>query len=183
MKRLALAIVFTFLATPAAFAQRLNIDIPADMAARAVESVDVTLDGPMLKLASKFLNDDSDADARAVRDMVRTLQGIYVRSYEFDREGEYDRSILGKLRSQLGPSWKKIVTVQSREKENVEIYVDSREGTDKVAGLVILCAEPKELTIVNLVGPVDLDRLSSLEGQFGIPRMSGKGKGKGKNHD
>ncbi len=181
MKRIALTIAMALLLTPAAFAQRLSIDLPADLAARAAESVDVTLDGPMLKLASKFMNDDSDADARAVREMVSGLQGIYVRSYEFDKEGEYDRSILNGLRSQLGPSWKKIVTVQSRNKENVEIYVDTREGSNKVAGLVILSAEPKELTIVNLVGPVDLDRLSSLEGQFGIPRMSGRGKGK--NHD
>ena len=177
MKRLALGIAFALLLAPTAFAQRLIIDLPADLAQRAVESVDVTLDGPMLRLASKFMNDDHDADSRAVREMVSTLQGIYVRSYEFEKEGEYDHSIIAKLRSQLGPTWKKIVTVQSRDKENVEIYVDSRAG-DKVAGLVILCAEPKELTIVNLVGPVDLDRLSSLEGQFGIPKMSGKGKGK-----
>lgn len=179
MKKLAflLALVLALFVAEAASAQRLNIDLPADLAARAVESVDVTLDGPMLKLAAKFMNAADDPDAAAVRDMVRGLQGIYVRSYEFDKEGEYDRGIIGRLRSQLGPSWKKIVTVQSREKENVEIYVDTPGAGDKVNGLVILSAEPKELTIVNLVGPVDIDRLSSLEGQFGIPKMGGKGKG------
>jgi Domain of unknown function (DUF4252) len=127
----------------------------------------------MLKLASKFLSADKSGDP-ATRDMIRGLQGIYVRSLQFDKEGEYDQSILAKMRSQLGPTWKKIVTVKGRDRDNVEIYVDSRN--EKVAGLVILATEPRELTIVNLVGPIDLDRLSSLEGQFGIPKMSGKGK-------
>ncbi len=43
---------------------------------------------------------------------------------------------------------------------------------EQIAGLVIISAEPRELTLVNIVGPVDLDKLASLEGQFGIPRMS-----------
>ena len=185
MKKVALliTIILALSVAPAASAQRLNIDVPADLAQRASESVDVTLDGPMLKLAARFMNDERDPDARAVRDMVRGLQGIYVRSYEFDKEGEYDRAIISRLRSQLGPSWKKIVTVASREKENVEIYVDAPGAGDKINGLLILSAEPKELTIVNLVGPVDIDRLSSLEGQFGIPRMSGRGKGRSHDHD
>lgn len=174
MKRIALLTALMLLAAPALSAQKLNIDLPAGLAERAVETVDITLDGDMLKLASKFMNNDHSPDGAAARDMVRNLQGIYVRSYEFDKEGEYDRSILASMRAQLGPSWKKIVTVMSRERDNVEIYVDSRN--DKVTGLVILAAEPKELTIVNLVGPIDIDRLSSLEGQFGIPKMSGKGK-------
>jgi hypothetical protein len=150
------------------YAQRVNIDLPG-LADRASETVDVTLDGAMLRLASKFLS-DSDADERAARDMVRQLTGIYVRSYEFDKDGQYDRTTLDKVRGQLGPTWKKIVNVQSRMKENVEIYVDARG--ENPAGLLIISAEPRELTLVNLVGPIDLDRLASLEGEFGIPHVS-----------
>ena len=68
------------------------------------------------------------------------------------------------------------MTVRSKLKENVEVYV--RPNGDSVSGLVVLSAEPTELTIVNIVGPIDLDKLASLEGQFGIPRMS-----KGGRHD
>ena len=42
---------------------------------------------------------------------------------------------------------------------------------EKIGGLVVLSAEPKELTVVNIVGPVDLDKLAALEGQFGIPDL------------
>jgi hypothetical protein len=35
----------------------------------------------------------------------------------------------------------------------------------------VLSAEPKELTIVNIVGPVDLQKLAKLEGNLGIPDL------------
>jgi len=151
----------------AAFAQngRVIIDIPPSLAAKASESVDVNLDGVMLRLASKFLSDENDAE---IRNVVRKLDGIYVRSYEFDSDGEYDRSIADNVRKQLGPEWKRIVTVQSRMRENSDIYVLPRG--DSIGAMVVITAEPRELTIVNIVGPIELDKLASLEGNFGIPR-------------
>jgi hypothetical protein len=165
------AIVFAALsialAVPAS-AQRLNFDFGA-IAERASETVDVTLDGPMLRFALKFLSDDK-SDERDVKDMVRKLDGIYVRSFEFDEDGAYDRRLVDRIKSQLGPSWKKIVQVRSRTRDNVDIYTDMRGET--IAGLVIISADPRELTVVNIVGPIDLDRLADLEGKFGIPRTT-----------
>jgi uncharacterized protein DUF4252 len=167
MKRGFVALLFgAALAIPVS-AQQINLDFPG-LADRASEVVDVTLDANMLRLGAKFLSDEPDE--RAARDMIRKLTGIYVKSYEFDREGEYDRSILDRVRAQLGPNWQKIVNVRSKTRENVEIYTQS--VNDTITGLVIISAEPKELTIVNLVGPIDLDRLAGLEGQFGIPKIS-----------
>ena len=54
-----------------------------------------------------------------------------------------------------------------------EIYV--RLVEKKPTGVAILCAEPKELTIVNIVGTLDLDRLADLGGDFGIPRLEFSG--------
>lgn len=168
-------ITLLLLAPTAAFAQsgRLHIDLPASIAARASETVDVNLDGVMLRLAAKFLSND-DVEQRGVREMASKLEGIYVRSYEFDEPNQYDRSVIDGLRAQLGPEWKRIVTVRSKMKDNVEVYV--RPSGDSVSGLVVLSADPKELTIVNIVGAIDLDKLAGLEGQFGIPHMS-KGAG------
>lgn len=164
MRKTVLALVIFIFAAPA-WAQRLNLDLPANLADKASEVVDVTLDGSTLKLAAKFLNDD--ADQRTVRDVVQKLQGIYVRSFTFDKDWEYDRAILDGVRKQLGPEWKKIVNVRSR-KENSEVYIDTKpDGTP--AGLVVMTAEPRELTIVNIVGPIDIDKLANLEGAFGIP--------------
>ena len=99
MKNAFLAVLIAVIALPAS-AQLIQFDFPA-LEAKASEVVDVTLDGKMLKLAAKFLDDD--ADQRAVRDMVHNLQGVYVRSYEFEHDGEYDRSVIDQVRKQIGP--------------------------------------------------------------------------------
>lgn len=170
MRKITLLIILAALAALAAplHAQRLNLDFPA-LAEHATESTDVTLDGPMLRLASKFLS-DRDPDERQARDLIKSLTGIYVHSYEYDREGEYDRSVVEKVRAQLGTNWRPMVTVRSKLKENVDIYVEMRG--ENVAGLLIIDSEPRELTLVNLVGNIDLDKLASLEGEFGIPHIS-----------
>jgi hypothetical protein len=180
MRKITLLVFLIALAAPL-HAQRLNLDFPA-LAEHASESTDVTLDGPMLRLAAKFLN-DRDSDEHQARDLIKSLTGIYVHSYEFDREGEYDRSVVEKVRAQLGPNWKPMVTVRSRVKENVDIYVDMRG--ENVAGLLIIDAEPRELTLVNLVGSIDIDKLASLEGEFGIPhfRSHEKEREKERKHD
>lgn len=165
-KWILLTTVTLFAAAPLS-AQRLNLNFPG-LDEKASEVVDVTLDAQMLRLASNFFS-NNNADERAVRDLVKGLEGIYVRAYEFDREGEYDRGIVEAVRRQLGPTWKKIVNVRSRHKDNVEVYTDVRG--DAVRGLVVIAAEPRELTIVNIVGPIDLTRLSELDGQFGIPHL------------
>ena len=167
-KFLLIALLTIAVALPAAAQQRLNLEFLNDLEERADEVVDVTLDATMLRLASSFLS--RDENERAVRDVIRGLQGIYVRSYEFDQEGEYSKGLIDRVKSQLGPTWKPLVTVRSKTKENVNIFADMRG--DKVTGLVIIAAEPREFTVVNIVGPIDIDRLSSLEGEFGIPRIT-----------
>lgn len=166
MRNLILTLILTLAAVPAS-AQRINLDFP-DLAEKATEVVDVTLDANMLRLAARFLS-GADADERAVREVISGLHGIYVRSYEFEKEGEYDLRLIDKVKSQLGPSWKPLVTVRSKSKDNVSIMADMHG--DKITGLVIIATEPREFTIVNINGPIDIDRLASLSGQFGIPEI------------
>ena len=166
MRKLIVFSLLLLFALPAA-AQRINIDFPG-LDERAVEVVDVTLDAQMLRLAAKFLS-SRDADQREIRGIVSRLDGVYVRSYTFDKAGEYDRAIVDRVRRQLGPNWKKVVNVRSRDRENVEVFFDTRG--DMIGGLVVIAAEPRELTIVNIVGPIDVEKLTELGGQFGIPKL------------
>jgi hypothetical protein len=186
---LALIAALTLPVTASAQSARLNLDFP-ELAAKASETVDVTLDGPMLRLAGKFLS-TSDADERAAREVINGLSGIYVRSYEFDHEGEYDKSAADHVKAQLGPTWVNFVKVTSRTrddgsrvKEDVNIYADTRG--DSIVGLLIIASEPKEFTVVNIIGPIDIEKLMRLEGQFGIPHIRSEGKlkhGKDERHD
>jgi|WetSurMetagenome_2_1015567.scaffolds.fasta_scaffold63186_3 hypothetical protein len=149
---------------------RIQISHLDKLAAKAGEVVDVNLDGSLLQTASKFLS-GGKSDEAAVKDLIGGMKGIYVKSFEFDNEGEYTKEDLQAIRSQIqGPRWSRMVGVRSRkDKEEVDVYMCTENG--KVAGLVVLCAEPKELTVVNIVGSIDIEKLSSLEGQFGIPTM------------
>ena len=98
-----------------------------------------------------------------------------MRSFKFENEGEYSEVDVESVRSQLrAPDWSRVVNVTSRKGgDNVDVAYKMDKG--KIAGLVVIAAEPKEFTIVNIVGPIDLDQLSSLGGQFGIPKVDLKG--------
>jgi hypothetical protein len=152
---------------------RLRLDNLEKLSKRAAEVVDVTLDGSMLKLASKFLSEDEDSEAAEVKEVVKGLKGIYVKSFEFDKEGEYSEDDVEAIRAQLkGPGWSRIVSVTSkREHENTEVYMMTAGEGESIQGLAILDAEPEELTVVNIVGPIDLDKLSALEGHMGVPKL------------
>ncbi|MGA7617383.1 MAG: DUF4252 domain-containing protein [Thermoanaerobaculia bacterium] len=169
-------IVFGIAAASSASAQTRPLDLDfSRLAAKAAESVEVTLDGKMLRLASGFLSSDQQ-DEKSAKEIIRGLDGIYVRSFEFDQEGAYDIAEADKVRRQLGPEWQKIVNVKNRNSENVEIYLLPKSG-DRIGGMVIIAAEPKEFTVVQLVGPIDLEKLGSIEGQFGIPHIDTTPKG------
>jgi hypothetical protein len=168
MRKFIVTVALTLAVAVPASAQKINLDFPG-LADRAEEVVDITIDASMLKLAAKFFS-KNNADERALRDMISGLEGIYVRSYEFAKEGQYDRAMVDRIKTQLGPNWKPLVTVRSKKKENVNIYANMLG--ERVTGLVIIASEPREFTVVNINGPIDIERLSQLEGQFGIPEFS-----------
>jgi hypothetical protein len=153
---------------------RLQINNLDRLSSKASEVVDVTLDGPLLKLAAKFLSDSKDPEERAARDLVDKLKGIYVKSFEFDKKGEYNSEDVEAIRAQLKvPGWSRIVGVTSRrDGENTEVYIMTDGDAGNILGLAIISAEPAELTVVNIVGPIDLTRLASLEGKMGVPQLN-----------
>jgi len=138
------------------------------LAAKAVEKVDVTLDGPVLEMATKFLSEGKEDEAKAKR-LVQGLRGIYVRSFTFEKEGEYSEADLNAIRSQLpAPQWTKIVDMQEKH-ETLGVYLKVRGNAPD--GIVVLTGEPKSLSFVQIVGPVDLSTLSELSGKFGVPKV------------
>jgi len=49
-----------------------------------------------------------------------------------------------------------------------------RSEKGKVNGVAILASEPRQLTVCNLVGNIDLESLADLGGHFGLPKMKKK---------
>jgi hypothetical protein len=149
-------------------AQLLKLDQLDRLAAKASETVNVTLDGSLLQLAGRFLDDDG-GDSAEVKKLVSGLRGITVRSFEFKGAGEYTDADIEAVRSQLRDvSWKRIVQVHSKTEGDTDVYLKTTAG--KVDGVVVIAAEPKEFTVVAIEGPVDVDGLAKLAGNFGIPK-------------
>ena len=139
------------------------------LAEKAAEVNDVTLDGALLQLASVVLQKSDDPDATQVRELIKDLKGIYVKNFEFDEPGQYSQADVQAIRAQLtGPGWQRVVESRSkRDREHDEIYL-LKEGNN-ITGVTILVAEAKELTVVNIVGKIDFQKLGELGGHFGIP--------------
>lgn len=135
------------------------------LSAKASETVNITLDSSTLGFASKFLSEGNKDEAQAKK-VAGKLTGIQIRSFEFDAEGAYSMADVDDIRAQLkGPEWSLIVSSRSKkDRETSEIYVH-RDG-----GMVILAAEPKELTVVHIMGKLDPSDLKNLGGQFGVPK-------------
>jgi Domain of unknown function (DUF4252) len=151
--------------------------IPPDvekLSSKAKETVEVTMDGPMLRWASKFLSSE-DPQEKKVAALVANLKAIYVRSYEFDKDDAYTAAEVESLRDQARvPGWSRVVGVHSdTDGENVDVFF--KLENDKMAGIVVISAEPRELTFVHIDGPIEVDQLAELGGEFGVPKIKLKG--------
>jgi hypothetical protein len=148
----------------------LQIPEFAALADKANESVTVTLDSNLLGMAARFLSSEDPEQAKAKK-LVSSLTGIYVRNYSFDSDYAYPKGEIEGVRRQLNaPGWSRIVGVVSRkESSNVEVFI--LVDGDKAQGLAIIASEPREFTIVNIVGNIDLEQLHDLEGNFGVPDL------------
>jgi len=137
---------------------------------KAAETVDVRIDGALLLMASKFLRSDK-ADEAAVKEIVQALKGVYVKGVEFDKEGEYSEADVEAVRRQLSaPGWERIVGVRSkRGGDNVEVFLMINNDA-VIEGIGVLISDPKQVMVVNVVGPLDPEKINNLRGHFGIPK-------------
>jgi hypothetical protein len=157
--------------------------IQKDLASRASAVTEVTLSKDMLGFASKFM-DKSDKDQEAVKQLIDGLDGIYVRDYEFDKEGQYSPDQLEQLRQAFqAPEWTPIVHEREiKSGESTDVLMKMVNGQPQ--GIFVLDAEPKELTVVLILGPIRLDQLAELKGLDGLDKLGDVEKdAKGKDKD
>jgi len=157
--------------TARAQSAKLQMDQLDALANKASETVDVKLDEHLMQLTAKFFV-SKDPDDAEIRDLIKGVKGIYVKSFTFEKEGEYSPAEIDSVMSQLrGGAWSKIIGVTSKKDgDNVEVYLNT--AGDQINGLAVLSIEPKEFTVVNIVGPINLEKLVQLEGQFGVPYLN-----------
>jgi uncharacterized protein DUF4252 len=146
-----------------------ELDIPdfSGLRGRAVESVDVTVDGFLMRVAHKFAEASDDEEMKLLSD----IKSVRVRNFEFDSDGAYSTADIDAVRRQLSaPGWSPLAQVHKRDpQEVVDVFVCTEDG--KILGLAIIASEPRSFTIVNIIGGIDMEKLAKLDGKFGIPKM------------
>jgi hypothetical protein len=147
---------------------RLQLDHLNRLAEKATETVDVTVDATMLKQTAGFLAGKGSDNAK-VQELIEGITGIYIKSFEFNVPDAYSESDIEAIRKQVaGPGWSRVVGVKGKG-ELTEIYFWKERDTN--GGLVVIAAQPNELTVVNIVGRVDLASLGALGPM--IPKLPG----------
>ncbi|HXI44607.1 MAG TPA: DUF4252 domain-containing protein [Bryobacteraceae bacterium] len=155
------------------WAQEFKLSANLDrLSAKAQNSLDVTLDGSLLRFAGKFLSDEDHDQAKAKK-LMAGIEGIYVRSFEFAGDGGYDVADLEAVRAQLrGPDWSRIVGVKSKRcGKDADVFLKTT-GSGQIGGIVVIAAEPRRLTIVNIAGTIDPAKIVDLSGRFHIPELA-----------
>jgi hypothetical protein len=164
--------------------------IEKELAARAANVDEVTLGKSMLAFASAFMKDKGkDKDEASARQLIDGLDGIYVRDYEFDKEGQFTAEEVEQLRKYYETSeWSPMVRERERKTgESTDVMVKLVDG--KSRGLLILDVEPKEISIVLILGPIRMDELGKLKGLDGLGSLGAIGgvqhspRGKGEEKD
>lgn len=155
---------------------RLKMNGLDRLESRAKQVVEVSLDHKLIGFLAQLLSDKKPEEAQ-IKQVILGLKGIYVRSYEFAEVGSYALEDVENVRRQVQtPLWSRIVGVRraatpdNAKGNNVEVYT-SFDDNQQINGLAIIAADTKSLTVVNVVGLIDLQKLRLLEGNFGVPKL------------
>jgi hypothetical protein len=148
---------------------RVRLERLDSLAARATETVDINIDGALLKLVPVVGLGMKASSAAKIKELIDGLKGIYIRKFEFDKEGGYTTEDLASIRAQLAPpAWTRVVGVRTgRGREHIEAYVLG-EG-DNITGVTVISAEPRELVVANVIGVINIDKLAELFREIDLP--------------
>jgi hypothetical protein len=144
-------------------AQNAQLKIPDfnSLEHKATDSVNVTL-GPWLLHMAGMALDGADPDSATIKKLLSGITSIQVRSFQFDKDFAYSEADIIAVRDQLSaPGWTPLMKVRNRKDgENVDIYV--LIDNDQTHGFALVASQPREFTIVNIVGSINLQDLPKL---------------------
>ena len=156
MRAFSIVLLLAGLISAPAAAQKLEINL-ASVAAKASDKTELDLTGPALDIVKRV----AAAAAPERQKLFAGIDSIAVRTYEFDKSGQYSSRDLEDLRKQVGSGsgWSRVLNTKDKDDET-EIYVFNKGG--KIAGVLLIDAGSDELTVVQISGTVELAQLHEL---------------------
>jgi hypothetical protein len=130
----------------------------------ATDVTNVNLDGKMLGMVGKGKGGD----------MAHKLNFIVVHSYTYDKPGMYKMEDVAAYRKKLTDgSWN--CFIHTRDKDGATDICSKTAADGETHEMVIMTAEPLELTFVHLSGKMSLDDLgkmgNNMGGDLGVPPL------------
>jgi hypothetical protein len=134
--------------------------------ARQELSVEINLEGALLRLVSEAARRDDPefaklvADLKAIRVQIVPLKGL---------DGEKIHARIGQaVRWLEDKGWKPAVRVRENSEET---YIYTKEVAGQVVGLTVLSLESDEAALINIVGRLDPAQLGSLGRGLHLPQL------------
>ena len=137
---------------------------------KADEVVKVNLWGRPLEHAKKLLGLRKNV-TDSVRGFMGGLTAVYRRTYRF-RGKDASKDDVEPVHRQLAEEgWVPLIETEDRQKpESLSVYSYSRD--DQVAGMTVVSRGPDEITVLKIMGPMDLEALSAIGSGLGMPVMN-----------
>jgi hypothetical protein len=161
----------------AASAQTLKLSVFDRLKDRASDSTDLNLSKDLIGMAGGFIRGENSGDAGKIKKLLEGLNSILIKSLEFDKAGAVNDTDIRELVGELGSAgWNLIVSAEEKHGKEREISrIWTKSGADgAITGFRILSAEPKELSVIEIVGKIRLEDLKELGG-LGIPDLGNLG--------
>jgi hypothetical protein len=148
-------------------AQELDLSFLKPLEKDAKESTEITIGKEQMQIFKSFLGGKEGGEFNA---LTAGLEMIQIKTLEFDRAGVYSIADMENLKSKVKASGvQSMVSVKEKGGFTEVMVRQGPNGTNR--GFVILVAEPKEVTVVNIIGNIDLASLGQLSGKMGIPHV------------
>jgi hypothetical protein len=153
-------------------AQNARLDLPdfRPLAAKATESVNISLNPWMLRIAAALV-DEGDADSAAVKRLLSGIKSVEVRSFHFATDFAYSAADIDAVRRQLAaPGWSQLMQVHNRNSnEDVDMYILIEN--ERTRGFALIASKPREFTIINIAGSISIEDLPKLQNQLHLPKV------------
>jgi hypothetical protein len=137
---------------------------------KADQVVKVNLWGKSLEQGKKLLGLRKSVTSPVGR-FLGSLKGVYRRTYRFGNTKTEQEDVEPIYQQLADDGWVPLIETEDRSSEgSVSVY--SYYENEEVAGLTLVSTDPSEVTVVRIMGAVDLDMLSEIGKGLGLPVMN-----------
>ncbi len=135
----------------------------------AKSTTEVNLDKNMLAMAGK----SGDKGNKPGTDLMKKMDFVIVHEYQYEKPGQYNLADIEKFRKRLDTGgWSHMVKERSAT-ESTDVCIKT-DNDGEFSELVVIEAEPTELTFVHLKGHMSLDELIKAGGKYGVAQDDSK---------